>query len=137
MVGAAVEADEGPRPSPIGPVTVSASGATVGERMPYVIDTIEVEPAHVTQYLEAVQHLGVPVMTDAGAIFVSCATTSSDIGENVAVQIVWGFENHEDWNLIRRNMVLDRRWYEYGRKISALRLGGTRRIYHGVGFSPS
>jgi NIPSNAP protein len=105
--------------------------------MPYVIDTIEVEPAHVAPYLEAVEHLGIPVMTEAGASFVSCATTSSDIGENVAVQIVWGFENHDEWNLIRRNMVLDRRWYEYGRTTATLRRGGTRRIYHRVDFSPS
>jgi hypothetical protein len=117
--------------------TVSDSGPVVGERMPYVIDTIEVEPAPVTQYLEAVRTLGLPVMTEAGAFFVSGATTSSDIGENVAVQIVWGFEDHDDGNLIRRTMVVDRPWYEYGRTIAAPRPSGTRRIYHRVGFSPS
>ena len=35
--------------------------------MPYVVDTIEVEPEVVARYLETVAHLGVPVMTDAGS----------------------------------------------------------------------
>jgi hypothetical protein len=108
---------------------------TVGESMPYVIDTIEVEPRFVDRYLQAVQHIGVPVMTDAGASFISCATTSGDIGENVDVQIVWAFDDHAQWNVIRKNMVLDPRWYQYAEQIASLRAGGTRRIYYPVSFS--
>lgn len=104
--------------------------------MPYVVDTIEVEPHLVAPYLDAVEQLGVPLMTDAGAFFVSCATTSADIGEIVDVQIVWAFDDHAQWNVIRKNMVLDPRWYEYSDRVAALRSGGTRRVYYRVGFSP-
>jgi hypothetical protein len=100
--------------------------------MPYVVDTIEVEPQAVARYLEAVEQLGLPVMTDAGARFVSCATTAADIGEMVDVQIVWAFDDHAQWNVIRRNMVLDPRWYEYAETVAALRTGGTRRIFYRV-----
>ena len=58
--------------------------------MPYLVDTIEVEPHCLAPYLEVVEHLGVPVMTEAGASFVSCAATSTDTDERVEVQIVWG-----------------------------------------------
>ena len=103
--------------------------------MPYVVDTIELEPRYVALFLEVVEHLGVPVMTDAGASFVSCATTSADLGENVDIQIVWAFDDHAQWNVIRRNMVLDPRWYEYARQGAALRTGGTRRFFYPVSFS--
>jgi hypothetical protein len=104
--------------------------------MPFVVDTIEVEPHVVTDYLEVVEDLGVPVMTDAGARFVSCATTAADIGEVVDIQIVWAFDDHAHWNVIRKNMVLDPRWYEYAGKVAALRNGGTRRVYYRAPFSP-
>jgi len=104
--------------------------------MPYVVDTIEVEAHLVAPYLDAVEQLGVPLMTDAGAFFVSCATTSADIGEIVDVQIVWAFDDHAQWNVIRKNMVLGPRWYEYSDRVAALRNGGTRRVYYRVGFSP-
>ena len=104
--------------------------------MAYVIDTIEVDPHCLAPYLDAVEHLGVPVMTDAGASFVSCATTSSEIDERVDVQIVWAFDDHAQWNVIRKNLVLDPRWYEYGDRVAGLRIGGTRRFYYRVAFSP-
>ena len=115
---------------------MSADAPTVGESMPYVVDTIEVEPRCLAPYLEVVEHLGVPVMTDAGASFVSCATTSADTDERVEVQIVWGFDDHAQWNVIRRNVVLDPRWYAYADRVAALRTGGTRRFYYPAGFSP-
>jgi hypothetical protein len=102
--------------------------------VPFVVDTIVVEPARLDSYLDAVEHLGIPVMTDAGATFVSCATTASDLGENVDVQIVWSFTDHAQWNVIRRNMVLDQRWYEYAGRTSELRTGGTRRFFYPVAF---
>ena len=104
--------------------------------MPYVVDTIEVEPRCLAPYLEVVEHLGVPVMTDAGAAFVSCATTSTEIDEKVEVQIVWGFDDHVQWNVIRKNMVLDPRFYEYADRVATLRAGGTRRFYYPARFSP-
>jgi NIPSNAP len=105
--------------------------------MPYVIDTIEVEPRSLAFYLDVVEQLGVPVMTDAGATFVSCATTSAEMGENVDIQIVWAFADHGHWNVIRKNMVLDPRWYEYAGRVAALRKSGTRRFYYPAAFSPS
>jgi len=104
--------------------------------MPYVVDTIEVDPVSLASYLEAVEQLGVPVMTAAGASFVSCASTSADIGERVDVQTVWAFADHSEWNVIRRNVVLDPRWYEYAGRVAALRKGGTRRFYYRADFSP-
>jgi len=103
--------------------------------MPYVVDTIEVEPGQLSPYLDALQRLGVPVMTDAGAVFVSCAATSAEIGEIVDVQIVWSFDDHDQWNVIRKNLVLDPRWYEYADRIAALRTGGTRRFFYPVALS--
>ncbi|HEY5252231.1 MAG TPA: NIPSNAP family protein [Acidimicrobiales bacterium] len=103
--------------------------------MPYVVDTIAVEPGSVAPYLAAVEQLGVPVMTDAGASFVSCASTAADLGEDVEIQIVWAFEDHAQWNVIRKNMVLDPRWYAYSAQVAALRKSGTRRFYYRVGFS--
>ncbi|HXQ60555.1 MAG TPA: NIPSNAP family protein [Acidimicrobiales bacterium] len=104
--------------------------------MPYVVDTVEVEPERLLPYLDAVRHLGVPVMTDAGAVLVSCATTSAEIGESVDVQVVWSFDDHDHWNVIRKNLVLDPRWYEFSARIAALRTGGTRRFYYPVALSP-
>jgi hypothetical protein len=105
--------------------------------MPYVVDTIEVEPHCLASYLDALEHFGLPVMTEAGASFVSCATTSAEIGENVHVQIVWAFEDHSHWNEIRKNLVLDPRWYDYADRLAALRRDGTRRFYYSVDFSPT
>jgi hypothetical protein len=97
--------------------------------MVHLVDTIEVDVEHVDDYLELVGTVGMAVMTDAGATFVSCATTSREVGEAVHVQVVWGFDDHEQWNEIRRNLVLDPRWYEYGARCATLRIGGTRRFY--------
>jgi hypothetical protein len=97
--------------------------------MMQLVDTVEVEPGDVDDYLEILRGPGMTVMTDAGATFVSCATTSSEVGERVHIQVVWGFEDFEQWNEIRRNMVLDPRWYDYAQRAASLRVGGTRRFY--------
>jgi hypothetical protein len=97
--------------------------------MVHLVDTIEVRAEHVDDYLQLVGTVGIAVMTDAGATFVSCATTSREVGEAVHVQVVWAFDDHEHWNEIRRNLVLDPRWYEYGARSTNLRVGGTRRFY--------
>ena len=103
--------------------------------MPFVVDTIQVEPEHVAAYIAAVEQHGLPVMTEAGAVFVSCATTSADFGAPVDVQVVWSFDDHAQWNVIRKNLVLDPRWYGYAQTVAALRTGGTRRFYYRVDFS--
>ena len=103
----------------------------------HLVDTIEVEPGQVQEYLHLVETLGMAVMTDAGASFVSCATTSDAIGQPVHVQVVWAFADHVHWDEIRKNMVLDPRYHEYGAAVAALRVDGTRRFFTPAPFSPS
>jgi hypothetical protein len=102
----------------------------------HLVDTVEVEPQHVAAYLEVVRSLGMGVMTDAGASLASCATTSSDIGENVFIQVVWEVGDHERWDEIRRDLVLDPRFHEYGSALAALRVGGTRRFFTAAALTP-
>jgi hypothetical protein len=115
--------------------TVISDPSTAGENMPYVVDTIAVPEDSVAAYLAVVEDLGVPVMTEAGASLVSCATTAVGLGEGVDIQIVWSFDDHDRWNVIRKNLVLDPRWYRYADQVAALRTGGTRRFYYPVSFS--
>jgi hypothetical protein len=105
------------------------NGLGVTAAMMHLVDTVEVEPEHVQDYLGAIGTLGMAVMTDAGASFVSWATTSSEVGELVHIQVVWGFDDHEEWNEIRKNLVLDPRFHEYGSVVASLRVGGTRRFF--------
>jgi NIPSNAP len=102
----------------------------------YVVDTVQVEAEDADEYLRIVETVAVPVMKDAGARFISCWTTGQDLGEPVNVKTIWAFEDHVEWNEIRKNMVLNPQWYEYSEKISALWTGGTRRFYYPASFSP-
>ena len=43
---------------------------------------------------------------------------------------MWGCSDHEEWNKIRRNLVLDSRWYAYAHRAQALRDSGTRRFFY-------
>ena len=104
--------------------------------MVHLVDPVEVEPRHVAAYLEVVGSLGLEIMTDAGASLVSCATTSSEIGEHVFIQVVWAVGDHERWNEIRRDLVLDPRFHEYGATIAALRVGGVRRFFTDAALEP-
>jgi hypothetical protein len=103
----------------------------------HLVDTIEVDAERVDDYLDLVRTAGISIMTDAGATFVSCATTPREIGEAVHVQAVWAFDDFEHWNEIRRNLVLDPRWYDYAARAAALRIGGTRRFYSPAPFPPA
>jgi hypothetical protein len=105
--------------------------------MMHLVDTVEVEPEHVDRYLELVGTLGMAVMTDAGATFVSCATTPGGLGEPLHVQVAWSCVDFVHWNEIRKNMVLDPRYHEYGSMATSLRVGGTRRFFVPVTLSPS
>ncbi len=103
----------------------------------HLVDTVEVEPEHVEGYLALIGTLGMAVMTDAGATFVSCATTSGEVGERVHIQVTWAFDGLGHWNEIRRNMVLDPRYHEYGSRVASLRVGGTRHFFTPVALSGS
>jgi hypothetical protein len=104
--------------------------------MAYVVDTALMEPTNVQEYLHLVETEAVSVMTDAGAGFVSCWSTSGELGEEVQVKTIWSFADHVEWNVIRKNMVLDPRYYAYSEKIKPLRTGGTRRFFYPASFSP-
>ncbi len=95
----------------------------------HLVDTVEVEPDQVEGYLDLVRTLGAAVMTEAGATFVSAATTSGEVGEHIHIQVVWAFDDFVHWNEIRKNMVLDPRYHEYGSAAASLRVGGTRRFF--------
>ncbi len=103
--------------------------------MVLIVDTVQVEAEHAEEYLELVQTLGVPMMTEAGAGFVSCAT-GKGYGEPIDIQVVWSFPDHGEWNRIRKTLVLDPRWHEYGSSTASLRLGGTSRFLYPTPFSP-
>ncbi|MCU1458501.1 MAG: hypothetical protein JWL73_2593 [Actinomycetia bacterium] len=103
--------------------------------MVLIVDTVQVEEKHAEEYLDLVQRLGVPMMTEAGASFLSCAT-GKGYGEPVDIQIVWSFPNHGEWNRIRKTLVLDPRWHEYGSGTAPLCITGTRRFLYPTMFSP-
>ena len=96
----------------------------------HVVDTVEVAPACLDEYLRIVESDGIGVMTDAGARFVACWTTAKDLGEPVRVEVTWEADDHEHWNTVRKNLVLDPRWYAYGDRLAALRSRGTRRFFY-------
>jgi hypothetical protein len=96
----------------------------------HLVDTIQVRPADLEAYVALVHDVAVPVMTAAGASFVSCLATSPSLGEDVDVQVTWSFRDHVEWNEIRKNLVLDRAWHDLALRAAALRTGGTRRFYY-------
>jgi hypothetical protein len=49
------------------------------------------------------------------------------------VQTVFSCPGFEAWNVIRRNLVLDPRWYACAERLRALGRGGTRRFYRSGG----
>jgi hypothetical protein len=100
-----------------------------------IVDTVQVEAEDADEYLALVQRLGVPMMTEAGAGFVSCAA-GKGYGEPVDIQVVWSFPDHGEWNRIRKDLVLDPRFHEYGSATAALRIGGTSRFLYPAPFSP-
>ena len=104
--------------------------------MVYVVDTVQVDAENADEYLRIVETMGVPVMQEAGARFISCWGSSKDLGEPVNIKTIWACDDHVEWNEIRKNMVLNPRWFEYSDRISALWTGGSRRFYYPADFSP-
>ena len=96
-----------------------------------LVDTVDVCPPDLERYLDLFWHRTVPVMTRAGASFVSCATTDPSL-DPVTVQVVWAVDDFVQWNDIRRRLVLDPGWYEVARQARTMGRGGTRRFYRPV-----
>ena len=96
----------------------------------YLVDTVQVRPEDLAAYVALVHDGAVPVMTAAGATFVSCWATSPALGEHVDVQVTWSFADHVEWNAIRKNFVLDPAWHALAARAATLRAGGTRRFYY-------
>jgi hypothetical protein len=97
--------------------------------MIYVVDTVQVDPEHVDAYVALVQRLQLPAMKLAGATFVSARTTAADLGEIVDLQFTWSVADFVEWNKIRKELVLNPRWHEFGRATAPLRTSGTRRFF--------
>ena len=104
--------------------------------MVFVVDTVQVAPDRMVDYVQLIKQTAVPVMTEAGATFESCRTTSPALGEDVDVQVTWSCRDHVEWNEIRKNLVLDPRWHELARRAAELRAGGTRRFLYPAGEAP-
>ena len=98
----------------------------------YLVDLVQVAPVDVPAYLEALAEMAVPVMTAAGAALESCRTSSSDLGLDVDIEVVWRVPDFDEWNRVRRDLVLDPRWHEWGERASSLRRGGIRRFMRPV-----
>lgn len=94
----------------------------------YLVDVVQVGEHDATAYLRALEEDGVPVMTAAGAALESCRSTYGGLGTDVDIEVVWRFHDLAHWNVIRRNLVLDPRWYAWAQRAASLRHGGTRRI---------
>jgi len=97
--------------------------------MLYMVDTVEVEPADADVYLAIVQTEMAPVMLEAGGTLEHARRTAKAIGQPVSVHITWSFADLPSWNTIRKNLVLDPRWYACAERLRSMRTGGTRRFY--------
>lgn len=97
--------------------------------MLYLVDTVTVKASDAERYLRLVHERVRPSMVEAGASLEHCRRTDGDLGEPVEIQVTWSCADNEAWNVIRRNLVLDPRWYEAAAALAAMRLHGTRRFY--------
>lgn len=94
----------------------------------FLVDVVQLGEDDAEPYLRALEEDGIPVMRAAGAALESCRATHAGLGTDVDIEVVWRFEDFAHWNLIRRNLVLDPRWYVWAKRARELRRGGTRRI---------
>jgi hypothetical protein len=92
----------------------------------FIVDRVEVDAEKVGAYLRAVQSQAVPIMERHDAQLESCRTTRDDIGAVAEIEVIWRVSDNVTWNRIRRDLVLDPEWYEWGQVASELRRGGTR-----------
>lgn len=94
------------------------------------VDTVELEAEVVDEYCRVVDDELAPLVEEAGATFEGCRRTTEGLGEPVWVQTVWSCPDFEAWNVIRRNLVLDPRWYACAERLHGMIRGGSRRFYH-------
>ena len=93
------------------------------------VDTVELDPAHADEYVGMLRAEMVPLMEEAGARFEGTMRSAEGLGEPVWVTTTWGCDDYESWNVIRRNLVLDPRWYACAERLHSLRRSGSRRFY--------
>ncbi len=110
----------------------AASPPLVGEEEFFLVDVVQVAPGDVAAYLRTFEELGLPVMRRAGAVLESCRATADDLGVDVDIEVVWRLPGFVTWNRIRRDLVVDPVWHDWGRRAAALRRGGARRIMRPV-----
>jgi hypothetical protein len=94
----------------------------------HLVDQHQIPPGSIAEFVALVRGDGASVMEDAGACYVSC-DTAPDLGDDVDVLSVWSFADFAEWNVIRRNLMLDPRYHAYSTRLAQLRRGGTRRFY--------
>jgi hypothetical protein len=97
--------------------------------MLYMIDTIDVEPSGADAYISLVETELRPIMEEAGAVLEYCRRSDDGIGEPVSVQTSWLLSDLSNWNVVRKNLVLDPRWYACAERLRTIRMAGTRRFY--------
>lgn len=93
------------------------------------VDTVEVDRASADEYCRMVEEVLAPIVEEAGATFDGCWHTVETTPGPVLVQTVLSCSGFEAWNVIRRNLVLDPRWYACAEQLHGLGRGGTRRFY--------
>jgi len=95
-----------------------------------IVDTLQIAPSEQQTMLELLRDEGVPILRRAGLEFVSCRSTSPDLGEDVLIQVTWKVADHAHYNQARFAFVTDPEWREYTGKASKLWRGGTRRFFY-------
>lgn len=96
----------------------------------HIVDTLEVAPSDQLVMLELLRDEGVPILRRAGLEFVSCRSTSPELGEGVLIQVTWKALDHAQYNKARFAFVTDPAWRDYTDKASKLWRGGTRRFFY-------
>jgi hypothetical protein len=92
-----------------------------------VVDTLATLPEGVASLRGLTTSLASEMMRDAGARLMS--SVEVDHAVTPTLEITWSCESYAAWNVIRRNLVLDPRFYRYERRLRPLLVGGTRRFH--------
>lgn len=93
------------------------------------VDTVEVDADVAGEYRRAIEEELAPLVEEAGATFEGCWSSLDQDASPVLVQTAFSCAGLDDWNVIRRNLVLDPRWYACAERLHGLTRGGTRRFY--------
>jgi hypothetical protein len=101
----------------------------------HLVDQHHVPPESLAALVHLVRERGVAVMEGAGAGFVSCEVAPA-LGDDVDVLTVWSCADFVEWNVVRRNLMLDPRYHAYAATLADHRRGGTRRFYSDAPLAP-